>query len=66
MIEQVNQAALQALKIASQRVVNTLSGTTIPLEAGTLCVHGDSPHALLTLKLSRSLLEGAGIRIMAP
>jgi len=66
MIEQVNQAALQALKIASQRVVNTLSGTTIPLEAGTLCVHGDSPHALLTLKLSRSLLEGAGIRIMTP
>jgi UPF0271 protein len=66
MIEQVNQAALQALKIANQRAVNTLSGTTIPLEAGTLCVHGDSPHALLTLKLSRSLLEDAGIRISAP
>lgn len=66
MIEHANQAALQALKIANQRVVATLSGTIIPLEAGTLCVHGDSPNALLTLGLSRSLLENTGIRIAAP
>ena len=66
MIEHVNLAALQALKIANQRVVATLSGTIIPLEAGTLCVHGDRPNALLTLKHSRSLLENTGIRIAAP
>lgn len=65
-IEYVNIAALQALKIANQQVVNTLSGNTILLKARTLCVHGDSPNALIILKLSRSLLEGAGIRISAP
>ncbi len=66
MIEHVNKAALQALKIANQQVVNTLSGITIPLKARTLCGHGDSPNALITLKLSRSLLEDAGYRILAP
>lgn len=66
MIEHVNHAALQALKIVNQQVVTTLSGNLIILKARTLCVHGDSPNALLTLKLSRSLLEDAGIRILAP
>ncbi len=66
MIESVNKAALQALKIANQQVVTTLSGNTIPLKVRTLCVHGDSPNALITLKLSRSLLEDTGIRIAAP
>jgi 5-oxoprolinase (ATP-hydrolysing) subunit A len=66
MIEHVNKAALQALKIASQQVVTTLSGNIILMKAGTLCVHGDSTNAPIILKLSRSLLEDAGIRISAP
>lgn len=65
-IKYVNKAALQALKIANQQVVTTLSGITIMLKARTLCMHGDSPNALITLKLSRSLIEDAGIRISAP
>ena len=66
MIEQVNKAALQALKIANQHVVTTLSGKTILLKARTLCVHGDSPNTVLLLRLTRSSLERAGIKIMAP
>ncbi|MDP4626404.1 MAG: 5-oxoprolinase subunit PxpA [Akkermansiaceae bacterium] len=65
-IEYANKAALQALKIANQEVVNTINGTTIPLKVRTLCVHGDSANSLITLKLTRSALEDAGIRISAP
>lgn len=65
-IEQVNLAALQALKFADRQVVTTLSGLIIPLKARTLCVHGDSPAAVELLRLTRSSLEAAGIRIIPP
>jgi UPF0271 protein len=65
-IELANKAALQALKIANQQVVTTLSGITIPMEARTLCVHGTSPHAVELLRLSRSAIQRAGIEIAAP
>jgi UPF0271 protein len=66
LIEGIDEAVSQALKIAIQQTVSTLSGGTIPLEAKTLCVHGDSPDAVELLRLTRSSLEGAGIEIKAP
>ena len=66
LIEDVDEAVSQALKIAIQQTVTTLKGTTIPLEARTLCIHGDSPDAVDLLRSTRSSLEEAGIRIMAP
>ena len=66
LIEDVDEAVSQALKIAIQQTVTTLKGITIPLEARTLCIHGDSPDAVDLLRSTRSSLEEAGIRIMAP
>ncbi len=66
LIEDVDEAVSQALKIAFQQTVTTLNGTTIPLKARTLCVHGDSPHAVDLLRLTRSSLETARIGILAP
>lgn len=66
LIEDSNGAVSQALQIATQQTVNTLNGTTIPLGAQTLCVHGDSRDAVDLLRLSRSSLEAAGIRISHP
>lgn len=66
LIEDVGEAVSQALKIAIQKKVTTLKGTTIPMEARTLCIHGDSPDALDLLRLTRSSLEEAGIKITAP
>jgi UPF0271 protein len=66
LIEDVGEAVAQALGIAMQQTVTTLNGASIPLEAKTLCVHGDSPGAVGLLRLTRSSLEEAGIEIMAP
>lgn len=66
LIENIGEAVSQALKIASQQNVTTLSGITIPLNARTLCVHGDSPDAVELLRLVRTSLEGTGIQIIAP
>lgn len=66
MIERGEEAVSQALKIATQREVITRVGTTIPLIARSLCVHGDHAGALNVLRLTRSSLELAGIEITAP
>jgi 5-oxoprolinase (ATP-hydrolysing) subunit A len=66
LIKDVDEALSQGLKIANQQTVTTLNGTTIPLKARTLCIHGDSPNAVDLLRLTRTSLEGAGIQIMAP
>jgi UPF0271 protein len=66
LVEDIENAVSQALKIALEQTVTTLNGATIPLKARTLCVHGDCPHAMELLRLSRSSLEGAGIEIVAP
>jgi len=66
LIEDPDQAVSQALQIATQQTVKTLKGTTIPLKARTLCVHGDSPIAVDLLRLTRSFLIDAGIEIMYP
>jgi len=66
LIEDADEAVSQALKIAIEQTATTLNGTTIPLEARTLCIHGDSHYAVDLLRLTRSSLEEAGIRIMAP
>lgn len=66
LIEDIDEAVSQVLRIAIQQTVTTLNGTAIPLKARTLCVHGDSSGAVDLLRLSRSSLEDAGIEIMAP
>lgn len=36
----------QVLQMIEQKTVNSVSGKTIPIEAETICIHGDGPHAV--------------------
>ncbi len=65
LIENTDEAVSQALKIATQQKVSTINGNTISMPARTLCVHGDSPDAVDLLRLARSSLKSAGIKIKA-
>ena len=65
LIEDTDEALSQALSIATRQSVTTAKGTIIPLEARTLCVHGDSPNAIELLRLTRAGLEKAGIAIIS-
>jgi UPF0271 protein len=58
-------AVAQALQIACEGRVETVAGTSIPLPCRTLCVHGDSPQAVVLLKALRHALETAGFGIRA-
>ncbi len=66
LIENLDDAISQARTIAIHQTVTTINGTTIPMAARTLCVHGDSPDAATLLRLTRSSLENNGITIAAP
>lgn len=55
----------QALSLAIERTVKTDSGDNLEIDAGSLCLHGDSQGAIHTAKKARAALEQAGIKIQA-
>lgn len=65
-IDDVGQAAVQALGIACDNTVVTGDGTRVPLQADTMCLHGDGAHALDFATRLREALSNNGLRIAAP
>jgi UPF0271 protein len=57
------KAAKQAVEIAAARRVTAHDGTVVPLDAETLCLHGDNPQALENARAIRRALEEKGIEI---
>lgn len=59
-------AAKQALQIILQKSVLTAEGKTIPMEADTICIHGDGHHAVpIANAIHKTLIENK-IRIQSP
>jgi UPF0271 protein len=65
MIEDPTQAAKQALAIADHRALKAYDGTTLKVNADTLCIHGDSPNALAVARVVRETLSKSGFEIRA-
>jgi UPF0271 protein len=61
-----DEAAAQALRLASGRSLLLDDGTLLPAGADTLCLHGDTPGALEIAREVRRSLEAAGVRVAAP
>lgn len=64
-IEDTEQAMQQALDIITGQHVRTHEGRMIPMVADTLCIHGDTPQALIFARTLHRRLAEAGIRIRA-
>ena len=62
-ITDAESAAKQALQIASEEKITTVSGKQLPLPTSTLCIHGDTPGAPQIAKAVREKLESSGIRV---
>jgi UPF0271 protein len=56
-------AAQQVLDIVCERTVKTVDGSRIPIEAETICIHGDNPPAPKIAAAVRRALAGAGIEV---
>ncbi len=57
------RAAAQAVRIAHERAVTAADGTRVALEADTLCLHGDNPHAIAIARAVRRALDEAGVAV---
>jgi UPF0271 protein len=60
-IKDPEEVSERALRMAKDGIVIAVDGTSIPLEAQTLCVHGDTPSAVDLVKKIRETLESDGV-----
>jgi len=65
LITEPEEAAARALSIATRRTVAAADGSDLPLEADSLCIHGDSPGALRLAEMVRGVLEDAGVAVVS-
>jgi UPF0271 protein len=65
MIEDAQQAAAHVLAMVEARAVITIDGTRHPSPIDTICVHGDSPHAVALARGVRQRLEAAGVVVQS-
>jgi len=63
LIENVEEAVRRAVTLVQRRMMTTGEGAEIPLEAESLCVHGDNRDALELVTALRLALESSGTRI---
>lgn len=66
MIEEEAKSVAQALGMIEQGIVTSLSGKRVPVEVGTLCLHGDQPGAAAFAKALRREFAARGIGVSAP
>jgi len=62
-IRDPDTVAAKILKLVQDGTVICIDGSEIPLEADTICVHGDNPSALDLVRNIRQTLESAGVAI---
>lgn len=64
MIEDEDLAVARVIRMVKEGAVTTADGRDIPIQADSVCVHGDSPKALAFVQKIRAGLEQAGIEIV--
>lgn len=60
-----DRAAAQAVSIAVERRVIAHDGTSVSIEAETLCLHGDNPASLDNARAVRAALEKNGVGVLS-
>ena len=63
MILDPEQAARRVIEMIKAGAVITARGTHLATPVHSICVHGDSVHAIETARLIRTRLEQAGITL---
>lgn len=63
MIEDVDTAIAQVLSMVQDRVVRSVNGRDVPVQADTVCIHGDQPNAVVFAKGLKEALLKAKIEI---
>ncbi|BEP39635.1 LamB/YcsF family protein [Variovorax sp. V15] len=62
-LHDAEEVAARMLRLASEGVVTAIDGSSVRIEAESVCVHGDSPGAVEMARRLRALLEQSGVAI---
>jgi 5-oxoprolinase (ATP-hydrolysing) subunit A len=62
-VEDVAEAVARTLRMVREGVVLAVTGETVPLQAQTICLHGDGPHALAFARALHTALTEAGVQL---
>ena len=62
-IHDVSQVVTRVIKMVKDHSVISITGKEVPIQAQTICVHGDTPGAVDMVKALRGALEKEGIRL---
>jgi UPF0271 protein len=65
LIQDEAQSLAQTLSMVRDRRVTAIDGSSVPLNAQTVCLHGDGAHALAFARRIRERLEAEGIAVRA-
>ncbi|MFD1851411.1 LamB/YcsF family protein [Oceanobacillus bengalensis] len=63
LITDEQQAINQVIRMVKENIVSTVQGTEIPIQAHTICIHGDGPKALDFAKSIPQALRDSGIEV---
>ncbi len=63
LIEDEDEAVTQALAMVTRGAVRSIDGIEVPVQADTICLHGDGPHAVGFARRLRAALAGAGVAV---
>ena len=66
LIHDAEEATERVLRMVREGAVRAIDGSDIPIEAETICLHGDTPAAVEFAQKLRATLKAAGIAIAAP
>jgi len=62
-IEEPEKAAAQVVRLVREGVIVAHTGQGIPVQADTVCVHGDTPTAIPIAQTIRKKLEEASVEV---
>ncbi len=65
MIHDPEAAAARVVRMVQNGAIETLSGKSLPTPVDSICLHSDSPTALLIAERVRTALEAAGVAVKA-
>jgi 5-oxoprolinase (ATP-hydrolysing) subunit A len=66
LLHSFDQVKEQMLSIIFQQKVKTIEGIWIPIEADSICIHGDGEHAISFARNLNQLLINEGVQIKSP
>lgn len=62
-VHDADEAVARAIRMVTEGKVGAIDGTDIDIDARTICIHGDGPHAAQFAEQLRSGFEDAGIEV---